>query len=351
MTDRMSDGTSAPLGILGAGSFGTALAIHVARAGRPVRLWARREDACAGMRAARENRVYLPGAPFPEAIEVTHDFAPLAECDPVILAPPSHGYREVLRDFLVRVRDAPGSRGRSVRLVSATKGVESGTLARMSRVTAEECATAGVAHRYAVLSGPTFAAELARAVPSAAVVASEDESLAAELRQELASSTLRLYSTSDVVGVELAAASKNVVAIGAGVVAGLDLGHSTLAALITRGLHEMTRLGVACGGDPATFSGLAGLGDLVLTCTGALSRNRRMGVELAHGRSLAEIQSGTTEIAEGVRNSLVVQRLARDADIEMPIVDRMVAVLYEGQSPRRAVHELMTRELKDEAKL
>jgi glycerol-3-phosphate dehydrogenase (NAD(P)+) len=188
-------------------------------------------------------------------------------------------------------------------------------------------------------------------VPSAAVVASADEPLAADLRQELASPTFRLYSTADVVGVELAGAAKNVIAIGAGVVAGLELGHSTLAALITRGLHEMTRLGVACGGDPKTFSGLAGLGDLVLTCTGALSRNRRTGVALAHGRTLAEIQGETTEIAEGVRNSLVIQRLAREAGVEMPIVDQMVAVLYEGRSPRRAVHELMTRELKEEARL
>ena len=339
----------APLGVLGAGSFGTALAIGAARSGRRTHLWARRADATDAMRAARENRTYLPGAAFPEPLEVEHDFAPLAVCDPILLAPPSHGFREVLRDFLAAARES--RQGAPLRFVSATKGVESGTLARMSRVTAEECAAAGVVHRFAVLSGPTFAAELARGVPSAAVVASEDEDLATELRQELASPTFRLYSTTDVVGVELAGAAKNVIAIAAGVVSGLDLGHSTLAALITRGLHEIARLGVAFGGDPKTFSGLAGLGDLVLTCTGALSRNRRTGVALAHGRSLAEIQGETTEVSEGVRNSLVIQRLARDAGIELPIVDQMVAVLYEGQSPKRAVHELMTRELKEEAKL
>lgn len=338
-----------PIGVLGAGSFGTALAIHAARTGRPTRLWARRAEAANEMRAARENRLYLPGAPFPEALEVTHDFGPLTETDAVILAPPSHGYREVLRDFLGAIRTRGG--GDVLRLVSATKGIEAGTLARMSRVSAEECEAAGVEHRFVVLSGPTFAAELARGVPSAAVVASSDMDLAAELRHALASPTFRLYSTTDVVGVELAGAAKNVIAIAAGVVAGLELGHSTLAALITRGLHEITRLGVACGGDPKTFSGLAGLGDLVLTCTGALSRNRRTGVALAHGRTLDEIQGETTEISEGVRNSLVIQRLAREAGIEMPIVDQMVAVLHEGRSPKRAVHELMTRELKEEARL
>jgi glycerol-3-phosphate dehydrogenase (NAD(P)+) len=339
-----------PLGVLGAGSFGTALAIHAARAGRAVRLWARRAEAAAEIARGRENRTYLPGVALPAAIEVTHDLAPLAGCDPLLLAPPSHGFREVLRDFLAVAPSGRGGDG-ALRLVSATKGIEAGTLARMSRVTAEECARAGIEHRFLVLSGPTFAAELARGVPSAAVVAAEDDALAAALRQELASPTFRLYSASDVVGVELAGTAKNVIAIAAGAVAGLELGHSTLAALVTRGLHEIARLGVAYGGDPKTFSGLAGLGDLVLTCTGALSRNRRTGLELARGKSLAEIEAATTEIAEGVRNSLVVQRLARRAEIEMPIVDQMVAVLYEGKSPRRAVHDLMTRELKEEARL
>ena len=335
-----------PVGVLGAGSFGTALAIHLARAGRPTRLWARRAGGAATLAAARENAVYLPGVPFPDGLEVTHDLAYLADADPVVVAIPSHVYREVFALFL-------GARGRggAVTVVSATKGIETETLARMSRVTAEECGRAGAPARFAVLSGPTFAAELAGGMPSAAVIASDDEALAAELRHDFATPVFRLYSSSDVVGVEVAGTAKNVIAIAAGALAGLGLGHNTMAALITRGLHEMTRLAVASGGDPETLRGLAGLGDLVLTCTGGLSRNRRTGIELARGRSLAEIQGQTTEIAEGVRNALAVRRLASERAIEMPIVEQMCRVLYEGKDPATALRELMTRRLTDEARL
>ena len=335
-----------PIGVLGAGSFGTAVAIQAARAGHRTLLWVRREEHAVELSAQRENRVYLPGVPFPEGLEITHDLAALAASDPLVMAPPSHGYRAVLADFLA-------ARGRSAPLtvVSATKGIEAETLARMSRVSEEECARAGVPCRFAVLSGPTFAAELARAAPSAAVIASADAALAAGLRQTLATPTLRLYSSTDVTGVELAGTAKNVIAIGAGIIAGLGLGHNTLAALITRGLHEMTRLVVAYGGEAETLRGLAGLGDLVLTCTGALSRNRRTGVELAQGKTLEAIVAETTEIAEGVKNSLVVRRLARERAIEMPIIEQMVAVMYEGKPAKQAVHELMTRELREESRL
>jgi glycerol-3-phosphate dehydrogenase (NAD(P)+) len=334
-----------PIGILGAGSFGTALAIHAAREGRPVLLWARRSVAAESLQTERENRTYLPGVVFPPKLEATADLASLAEADPIVVAAPSHGYRAVLAEFLAV------SGRRAMTVVSATKGVEAETLARMSRISAEEGARAGVEVRFAVLSGPTFAAELARGVPSAAVVASDDGELAAALCEQLASPTLRLYSSRDVVGVELAGAAKNVIAIAAGVLSGLGLGHNTLAALITRGLHEMTRLGVAYGGDLKTFSGLAGLGDLVLTCTGALSRNRRTGIELAQGKTLAAIESETTEIAEGVKNSRVMRRLAHDRGIEMPIIEQMVEVMYEGKSSKQALRELMTRELKEESRL
>jgi glycerol-3-phosphate dehydrogenase (NAD(P)+) len=335
-----------PLGVLGAGSFGTAVAVHAARGGRGVRLWARRESVAAEIQAARENRLYLPGVRFPESLEVSHDFDRLAEAETWIVAVPSHGYRAVLAEAL-----AAAGGPAAPTIVSATKGIEIDSLARMSRVSAETCAGAGVPARFAVLSGPTFAAELARGVPSAAVIASEDEALATELCQSLATPALRLYSSGDVVGVELAGTAKNVVAVAAGVLAGLELGHNTLAALITRGLHEMTRLVLAWGGDPETPRGLAGLGDLVLTCTGGLSRNRRTGIELAKGRALAEIEAETTEIAEGVRNSLAVRRLARERAVEMPIVEQMCAVLHEGKHPRRALSDLMTRELKEEARL
>lgn len=334
----------ARIGILGAGSFGTAVAIHAARAGHQATLWVRREAAAVEIDAARENRRYLPGVSLPEGLAITHDLAALADSEPLVVAAPSHGYRAVLREFL-------GARGSHAALtvVSATKGIEAETLARMSRVSAEECERAGTAARFAALSGPTFAAELARAVPSAAVVASADVALAAELRETLASPTLRLYSSADVVGVELAGAAKNVIAIGAGVVSGLGMGHNTLAALITRGLHEITRLGLAYGGDQKTFSGLAGLGDLVLTCTGGLSRNRRTGMELAQGKSLREILEETTEVAEGVKNSRVILQLARAVGVEMPISEQMVAVMYEGKPAKQALHELMTRDLKHEA--
>jgi glycerol-3-phosphate dehydrogenase (NAD(P)+) len=336
----------APIGILGAGSFGTALAVCAARSGRRTLLWARRADAARELADRRENRTYLPGVVFPAALEPTAELAELAGAAPLLVAVPSHGYREVLAAFLA----ARGSRAPLV-VVSATKGIEAESLARMSRVSAEECERAGVPAGIAVLSGPTFAAELARGTPSAAVVASAEESVATGLRESLASPAFRLYSSTDVVGVELAGAAKNVIAIAAGVLSGLGLGHNTLAALITRGLHEMTRLGVAYGGEPKTLSGLAGLGDLVLTCTGSLSRNRRTGIELAQGRSLAEIEAETTEVAEGVKNSRVIARLARERAVEMPIIEQMVEVLYGGKSPRQALHDLMTRELKEESRL
>ncbi len=332
------------IGVLGAGSFGTAVAVHAARAGHRTTLWVRREEAASEMQAARENLRYLPGVIFPDGLTITHDLGSLAGSDPLVLAAPSHGYRSVLRDFL----EVRGSR-QPLTVVSATKGIEGESLARMSRVSAEECGRAGTPLRFAAFSGPTFAAELARAAPSAAVVASEDMALAAELRETLASPTLRLYSSSDVVGVELAGAAKNVIAIGAGVVSGLGLGHNTLAALITRGLHEITRLGLAYAGDQQTFSGLAGLGDLVLTCTGGLSRNRRTGMELAQGKTLQQILEETTEVAEGVKNSRVILQLARAVGVEVPISEQMVAVMYEGKPAKLAVHELMTRDLKHEA--
>jgi glycerol-3-phosphate dehydrogenase (NAD(P)+) len=344
----MSEKRGGLIGVIGAGSWGTALAVHFAGAGgHGVRLWARHPELVERMAAERANPDYLPGVTLPPGLEPTADLRAIAECDLVHVVVPSHGFREVLRQFLAVCHEGAG---RTVSLVSGTKGIEIESLSRMSEVAAEEGAAAGCAVRFAVLSGPTFAAELARNVPSAAVVASADAAYATEVRQALATPMLRLYSSSDVVGVELGGAVKNVIAIAAGALSGLGLGHNTLAALITRGLHEITRLGMAYGGDPRTFAGLAGLGDLVLTCTGGLSRNRQTGLDLAAGKTVAEITSGHT-VSEGIRNSIAVSRLAAQRGVEMPITRQMVAVMHEGKDPRRAVEELMTRELKSEADL
>jgi glycerol-3-phosphate dehydrogenase (NAD(P)+) len=344
------------IGVLGAGSWGTALAVHLAGAGgHAVNLWARHPELARRLAADRENRDYLEGIEIPRRVEPTADMAALAGSDVVLLVVPSHGFRAVLRQFLATAAatfTGAGAGGEHpLVLVSATKGIESDTLARMSQVAAEETAASGRRLRFAALAGPSFAHELARNVPSAVVIASEDAALATEIRQALSTPTMRLYSSADVVGVELGGATKNVIAIAAGTVSGLGLGDNTLAALITRGLHEITRLGVACGGQPRTFAGLAGLGDLVLTCTGALSRNRRAGIELAAGKTLAEITGETPMVAEGIRNSAAIARLAARHGVEMPITEQMVAVIYQGKDPRRAVEELMTRGLKAEAEL
>lgn len=333
------------LGVLGAGSFGTALSAHWGGAGHRVLLWSRRKDLADQMSRDRENTEYLPGVEIPDTVVPTADLEELEAASVLVVAVPSHGFRQVLRELLQRVGDGPRA------VVSATKGIEPETLTRMSQVTFEEGMAADRELHFAVLSGPSFAVELARGAATAAVIASEEQDLAETLRERLSSSTLRLYSSSDVVGVELGGTAKNVIAIAAGTVAGLKLGHNTLAALITRGLHEITRLGIAYGGRTRTFAGLAGLGDLVLTCTGGLSRNRAIGVALAEGKTLQQIESETHMVAEGVKNSVAVARLARQRGVDMPIVEQMVEILYEDKPPAQALQDLMTRELKSEAEL
>ena len=332
--------------VLGAGSWGTALAVHLGKNGHPVVLWARRAEMAGRLSRDRTNSQYLPGVELPPSVEPTADLELATRSSVTLVVIPSHGFRAVVRDYLERRSD-----DRPAVLVSATKGIERGDLCRMSQVVEEEGRSAGNPIRFACLAGPTFAAELARGVPSAGVIASLDPDLASALQERVSGPTLRLYTTSDVVGVELCGTAKNVIAIAAGAVTGLGLGHNTLAALITRGLHEITRLGIACGGEPGTFAGLAGLGDLVLTCTGGLSRNRRTGEELAKGKTRESIDAESPMVAEGVRNAISISRLSEKHDVEMPISETMVQVLYHGKSPRAAVEELMGRDLKSEGEL
>jgi len=332
--------------VLGGGSWGTALAIQAARAGCSVNLWVRDAELAGRIDSERENSKYLPGHSLPDSVKVTADMGDVADLALALVVVPSHGFRQVIDRFLETKRGSG-----PVILVSATKGIEQESTFRMSQVVEAVAREHGCTAGFAVLAGPSFAVELAASQPTAAVIAAADVDLAQELGELLSTPRCRLYSATDVVGVELGGAGKNVIAIGAGIVSGLDLGHNTLAALITRGLHEITRLGVACGGDARTFSGLAGLGDLVLTCTGGLSRNRRTGLELAAGKSLQQIEEETSMVAEGIRNSVSLTRLATRRDIEMPITQQMMAVMYEGKPPTQAVEELMTRALKAEAEL
>lgn len=329
--------------VLGAGSWGTALALHAARRGHTVRLWTRSSEHWQAMRDDGCNRRYLAEFPFPANLAVEHALAPaLVGADLVILAIPSHA----LRPALEQVRGLLGDGEPPMYLVAA-KGVEVDSLATMADVV-EQTLPPAHARRMAVLGGPSFAAEVARGLPTAVVVASHDPAVADRIQHMLADDGLRAYITDDVVGVELGGAFKNVIALGAGVCDGAGLGQNARAALITRGLAEIGRLCHALGAHPATLSGLAGLGDLVLTCTGGLSRNRRVGLALGQGQSLAEILREMGMVAEGVNNTLSAHRLARREGVDMPITAMMHAILYEGTSVRKAVAGLMQRDLKPE---
>jgi len=333
------------LAIIGAGSWGTALAIVLAPRFRNLRLWVYEQDLAARMAASRENDVYLPGCPLPPHVEITSGLATaLNDADIVLSVMPSHLVRNLyqqMRPFL----------NQSMLFVSATKGLENGSLLRMSDVIREVLGIGlltRIAPRIAVISGPTFASEVARFEPTALVVASTDLTVAESVQAAFSSPTFRLYSSIDPIGVEIGGSIKNVVAIGAGVLHGMGLGYNVAAALITRGLAEMTRLAVAMGGKAQTLAGLAGLGDLVLTCTGDLSRNRTVGVELAHGRKLDEIVGSMKMVAEGIKTTNAAVELARRYSIEMPISEQMFQMLHSGIAPRDAIQRLMERSLKGE---
>jgi glycerol-3-phosphate dehydrogenase (NAD(P)+) len=329
------------LAIVGAGSWGTALAIVLGpRFGR-VRLWVYEPDLAACMARIRENDVYLPGFRIPDNVEPLNDVGEALDGAPIaLIVVPSHLLRGVCEKMLPHLD--PG-----ISLVSATKGIENGSLMRMTEVIRDVVATR-FEPRTAVISGPTFAREVARGDPTALVVASADPELAEIVQSAFSSPAFRLYTSPDPTGVEIAAAVKNVVAIGAGVAAGLGLGSNASAALITRGLAEMTRLAVAIGGNPRTLAGLAGLGDLVLTCSGELSRNRTVGLQLAAGKSVEEIVDSMRMVAEGIKTTNATVALASRYAVEMPISQQMYQMLHFGVPPREALRRLLERSLKGE---
>ena len=326
--------------VLGAGSWGTALAVHLARAGHQVHLWARDAALAGEIQARRANAVYLPGVVLPNGISVTNSLAEaVAGRELVVSAIPSHGCRPVIHSAVPHL--APGAV-----IVSATKGLETDTHLRMSEVIGQEVAGA---HPVVVLSGPSFAIEVARELPTAVLAASADTAATELVQQEFRASYFRLYGSDDVVGVEIGGALKNIIAIAAGVVEGLGLGHNALAALITRGLAELTRVACAAGGRRETLAGLSGLGDLVLTCTGNLSRNRHVGIELATGRPLPEILAGMKMVAEGVRTTGAALALGARYGVELPIATQMQAVLNGDTDVRTAIAALMLRRQRAEA--
>ena len=327
------------IAVIGAGSWGTALAIQFARSGRPTLLWGRAEDDPDGIQRARENARFLPGARFPDNLRADPDLARVLAAAPVVVvAVPSHAFRSVLTMMKPLLRA-------DTRLAWATKGFELET-GLLPHQVAREVLGAGKA--MAVLSGPTFAREVGMGLPTAMTVAASDEDYARELAGHLSGDAFRAYTSTDIVGVEVGGAVKNVLAIGAGICDGLGFGANTRVALITRGLVEMTRLGVALGATPATFMGLAGMGDLVLTCTDDQSRNRRMGLALAAGKTLKQAEQEIGQVVEGVLAAEAVQRVARKAEVEMPICQQIYRILYQGAEPQEAVVALMKRELKSE---
>jgi glycerol-3-phosphate dehydrogenase (NAD(P)+) len=329
------------LAVIGAGSWGTALAIALAPRFPQVRLWVYEPDLAERMRQTRDNDVYLPGCSVPTNVEITSDIrVALKSPDVVLSVVPSHLVRQIYEQMLPYLEEA-------AIFVSATKGLETGTLLRPSEII-HQVVSASFRPKVAAMSGPTFAREVAALNPTALVVSSTESTIAECIQAKFSTPTFRLYTSPDPVSVEIGGSIKNVVAIGAGVVYGLGLGHNTLAALITRGLAEITRLAVALGGQAKTLSGLAGLGDLVLTCTGELSRNRAVGLELARGRKLAEITGSMRMVAEGIKTTSAAIELARRHSVEMPITEQMYQMMHFGLPPREAVRRLMERNLRGE---
>lgn len=329
------------IAVIGAGSWGTALGIIAGRAGHSVRLWSRNAEVVEAINRERVNSIYLAPHLIPEGVRATADLdEALTSAEMVLMAAPSHVTRELLTRMLPNVQ--PG-----MIFVSATKGIETETGKRISEIVRDVTA-AHFDARFVCLSGPSFAQEVAHGQPTAIVAASLSLEDSRMVQAALSFQNLRIYTNTDLTGTEIGGSVKNVMAVAAGMVAGLGLGTNSVAALITRGLAEVARLGLAAGARMETMMGLAGMGDLVLTCTGDLSRNRYVGQELGRGRALSDIMGGMREVAEGVRTTRAVKRLAEQLSVEMPITDEVHAVLYEGKTARAASVALMTRPLRDE---
>jgi glycerol-3-phosphate dehydrogenase (NAD(P)+) len=330
----------AAVAMLGAGSWGTALAIHLARLGHDVRLWARNADLVAEVERDRVHRSHKE-VPLPATLAATTDLpAACRDADAIVVACPSHAVRSMADTFQSHARP-------TALVVSTAKGVETDSRMTMSSVL-EHVLDDQLAARVSVLSGPSFAREVALEMPTAVTAAARSLDVAEELQRLFNGPAFRVYTSVDMVGVEIGGAVKNVIALAAGVSDGLGFGSNTRAALITRGLAEISRLAMRLGAERATLSGLAGLGDLVLTCTGELSRNRQVGLGLGRGKTLKEVLAGMSEVAEGVRNTLSVRELARSVEVDMPITEQMFLVLYEDKPPRQAVVDLMSRRVKHE---
>jgi glycerol-3-phosphate dehydrogenase (NAD(P)+) len=329
------------IGVIGAGAWGTALAMLLCDKGHDVTLWMYEKDLAEETARSRENRVYLPGFTLPPHLVVTPSLESTVRGKSVILSVvPSHTVRQVTKQYVpFLAKDAI--------IISASKGIEIETLMPLSEIF-KDVLPREFHGRLCFLSGPSFAKEVAQKMPTAITLASYDAAIGKKAQEILSNAYFRVYTNQDVIGVELAGSLKNVVAIAAGALEGMGFGYNTMAALLTRGLAEMARLGVAMGGNVTTFSGLAGMGDLVLTCTGGLSRNRTLGTRLGKGETLDDIMKGAKTVAEGVKTAKAARDLAKKYRIDMPIVDEVYQILYEGKDPQRALKDLMTRELKAE---
>ncbi|MDY6822970.1 MAG: NAD(P)H-dependent glycerol-3-phosphate dehydrogenase [Thermodesulfobacteriota bacterium] len=340
-----TDPEKVKIGVVGAGSWGTALAHLLASKGLAPALWAYEEEVCRQIESGGENQVYLPGIQLAPGIAVSNDLAEVvAGKDILVMVIPSHLVREVSK----RMADAPGAIDPSAILVSAAKGIENKTHLTMTGVLGETMGNVLPADHITVLSGPSFAREVGMNIPTVVSVAAKNQDIAVHLQKVFASPVFRVYTNNDVIGVELCGAVKNIIAIASGVSDGLGLGLNTRAAMITRGLAEIRRLGIALGADPHTFAGLAGVGDLILTCTGDLSRNYTVGKKLGQGQKLSDILADMRMVAEGVKTAKSVYNLSAKMGVEMPICNEMYHILYDDLPPKDAVFRLMTRDLKHE---